>query len=194
MTGTRGSGPAGEAPARDQQPKTRIPTLRSFRTGQEYMPLQCFQPLRHGRGQISQPNALCGLVSWTSSLTAKQFRGLICKSATSTSSPQEGVRPLGPVDHSDLGPRALLSSAPDNDPRYRMFTAVRVRPAAIIFLLLTASLPPSSGSAASNKPKDFGTSQTPTHLLHGAAANLSHQGPRLPRGRPGDGVQAGAQS
>ena len=51
-----------------------------------------------------------------------------------------------------------------------MFTAVRVRPAAIIFLLLTASLPPSSGSAASNKPKDFGTSQTPTHLLHGAAA------------------------
>jgi hypothetical protein len=48
-----------------------------------------------------------------------------------------------------------------------MFSAVRVRPAAISFLLLTSSLP---ALAAPSKPKDFGTTQVSTQMLRGGAA------------------------
>ncbi len=51
-----------------------------------------------------------------------------------------------------------------------MFSAVRVRPAAITLLLLTASLPSSSIDAALAKPKDFGTTQLPARTLRGVAA------------------------
>ena len=54
-----------------------------------------------------------------------------------------------------------------------MFSAVRIRPAAILFLLLCApltSVPAGAAAPAIGKPKDFGTSQVPVTVLRGAAA------------------------
>src|SRR5262245_43929889 len=68
---------------------------------------------------------------------------------------------------------SLLFFAPDNDPRYRMFSAVRVPPAAVLSLLLSsflASVGPGASSAADVKPKDFGTSDVPVQTMRGAAA------------------------